>query len=76
MKVILKEDVKGLGKKDDLVNVSDGYARNFLLPKVLAVEANTQNMNELKFKKQAEKNKKSKELEEAKELCKSLKPLL
>ena len=44
--------------------------------KGLAVEANTQNMNEMKFKKQAEKNKKSKELEEAKELCKSLKPLL
>ncbi|AUG56236.1 MAG TPA: 50S ribosomal protein L9 [Ruminiclostridium sp.] len=72
MKVILKEDVKGLGKKDELVNVSDGYARNFLLPKGLAVEANTKNVNEMKIKKKAEEKRKSKELEEAKELCKKL----
>lgn len=48
MKVILLQDVKGSGKKGELVNVSDGYARNFLLPKKLAKEANTQAMNELK----------------------------
>ena len=48
MKVILKEDVKGLGKKGDLVNASDGYARNFLYPKNLAVEANAQNVTEKK----------------------------
>lgn len=48
MKVILLQDVKGSGKKGELVNVSDGYARNFLLPKKLAKEANTQAMNEYK----------------------------
>jgi large subunit ribosomal protein L9 len=48
MKVILREDVKGLGKKGDLVNASDGYARNFLFPKNLAVEANAQNVTEKK----------------------------
>lgn len=48
MKVILNEDVKGLGKKGELVNASDGYARNFLFPKNLAVEANAAAMNELK----------------------------
>lgn len=48
MKVILKQDVKGLGKKGDLVNASDGYARNFLLPKNLAVAADAQNVTEMK----------------------------
>lgn len=55
MKVVLKQDVKGLGKKGQLVNASDGYARNFLFPKNLAVEANAQNMSELKNREQAEK---------------------
>ena len=55
MKVVLKQDVKGLGKKGELVNTSDGYARNFLFPKNLAVEANAQNMSELKNREQAEK---------------------
>ena len=55
MKVVLKQDVKGLGKKGLLVNASDGYARNFLFPKNLAVEANAQNMSELKNREQAEK---------------------
>lgn len=48
MKVVLLEDIKGTGKKGDLVNVSDGYARNFLFPRKLAKEANAQAMNELK----------------------------
>ena len=48
MKVILLEDVKSLGKKGEIVNVSDGYARNFVLPKKLGVEANAQNQNTLK----------------------------
>lgn len=55
MKVILKQDVKGLGKKGELVNTSDGYARNFLFPKGLASEANAQAMSEFKNKQQAEK---------------------
>ncbi len=57
MKVILKADVKGLGKKGQLVNASDGYARNFLFPKNLAVEANAQAMSEFKNKENAEKYK-------------------
>ncbi len=55
MKVFLKQDVKGLGKKGELVNTSDGYARNFLFPKGLASEANAQAMSEFKNKQQAEK---------------------
>ena len=56
MKVILLEDVKSLGKKGDVVNVSDGYARNMILPKKLGVEANSKNMNDLKLQnKHAEK---------------------
>ncbi len=54
MKVVLLADVKGQGKKGDLVNVSDGYARNFLFPKKLAMEANAQILNDLKNKKEAE----------------------
>ena len=57
MKVVLKQDVKGLGKKGQLVNASDGYARKLLFPKNLAVEANAQNMSELKNREQAEKYK-------------------
>lgn len=54
MKVILQADVKGQGKKGQLVNVSDGYARNFLLPKGLAVEANNENLNVMKTKSAAD----------------------
>ena len=54
MKVILTQDVKGQGKKGDLINVSDGYARNFLFPKGVAIEANKQALNELEGKKGAE----------------------
>ena len=50
MKVVLLQDVKGQGKKGELINVSDGYARNFLFPKNLAVEADAKVMNELKNK--------------------------
>ena len=66
MKVVLKQDVKGLGKKGELVNASDGYARNFLFPKNLAVEANAQNMTELKNREQAEKYKIETETAQAK----------
>ncbi len=52
MKIILLEDVKSLGKKGDIVNVSDGYARNMILPKKLGVEATGKNMNDLKLQNQ------------------------
>ena len=55
MKVILKADIKGVGKKDQVINASDGYARNFLFPKNLAVEANAENMSKSQEKEEAEK---------------------
>lgn len=61
MKVILLEDVKSLGKKGEIVNVNDGYARNYVLPKKLGVEANSKNMNDLKLQK-ANEEKLAKEL--------------
>ena len=65
MKVILKADIKGVGKKDEVINASDGYARNFLFPKNLAVEANKENMSKLKAKQDSAKYQKDKEKEEA-----------
>lgn len=56
MKVVLIQDVKGLGKKGELVNTSDGYARNFLFPRKLAMEANSQAMSELKNREASEKH--------------------
>lgn len=72
MKVILKENVKSIGKKDEIVNVSDGYARNFLFPKNLAVEANSSNLAKLKTKKDSENFKKNQEKEEAKRLAEKM----
>lgn len=72
MKVILLEDVKSLGKKGEIVNISDGYARNYVLPKKLGLEANSANMNDLKLQK-AHADKVAKEqLEAAQELAKVL----
>lgn len=68
MEVILLEDVKALGKKNSVVKVSDGYARNFLFPKKLAVEASATNKNTVDLKKKAEEEKKAKEKEAAVEL--------
>lgn len=65
MKVILLEDVKSLGKKGDVVNINDGYARNFILPKKLGVEANNKNMNDLKLQKAKEAKIAKEQLEEA-----------
>lgn len=73
MKVILLKDVKNLGKKGDIVNASDGYARNFLFPKKLAEEANNNNMYELNQKKEAERRKKLQEIEEAQKIAVALK---
>jgi large subunit ribosomal protein L9 len=69
MKIILLEDVKSLGKRGDIVNVSDGYARNMILPKKLGVEANNKNMNELKLKQKNDEKKAQGILEEAKTLA-------
>ncbi|HIW20789.1 MAG TPA: 50S ribosomal protein L9 [Candidatus Dorea intestinavium] len=72
MKVILIEDVKSLGKKDDVVEVNDGYARNFLLKTKKGIEATTKNLNDLKLKN-ANEDKIAKEiLAEAKELKKEI----
>lgn len=66
MKVILQQDVKALGKKGDLVNASDGYARNFLFPKGLAIEANTQAMNEFNNREKSKQFHKEQEVAAAK----------
>lgn len=73
MKVILLEDVKSVGKKGELINASDGYARNFLLPRKLAKEANAQAMNELKNAENAKAFKIQTEKEEAQKAVKALK---
>lgn len=72
MKVILKADIKGVGKKDQVINASDGYARNFLFPKNLAVEANNENMIKLKAQENSKAYKKGKEKEEAQKIAEKL----
>ena len=72
MKVILLQDVKSLGKKGEIVNVNDGYARNFILPKKLGLEANGKNMNDLKLQNNNEAKVAKEHLEAAKELAKQL----
>lgn len=76
MKVILKSDIKGVGKKDEVINASDGYARNFLLPKNLAVEASAENMSKLKSKQDANAYKKEQEKEAAKKIADRLSKIL
>lgn len=73
MQVILIEDVKSLGKKGQLVEVSDGYATNFLLPKKKACVATKSNINELKQKEKSEERKKEEELKSAQQLAEQLK---
>lgn len=72
MKVILLEDVKALGKKGEIVNVSDGYARNCILPKKLGLEATSKNLNDLKLKKANEAKVAQEQLEEAQALGKKI----
>ena len=72
MKIILLQDVKSLGKQGEIVDVSDGYARNFILPKKVGLEANSKNMNDLKLQKANEEKKAQELLEAAKELAKVL----
>jgi len=75
MKIILLEDVKGVGKKGETINASDGYAKNFILPKKLGVEATPANMNTLKLQKAAEDRRKAEELAAAKEMKEKLEAL-
>ena len=76
MKVILLQDIKGVGKKDDVINASDGYARNFLFPKKMAVEANAENMSKLKAKQDSKDFKRGQEKEEAQRIAEKMKGIL
>ena len=72
MKVILLKDIKGTGKKDQIIEASDGYARNFLFPKGLAKEANATNLNAVANQKSAEKHREEVKRQEAMETCKKI----
>ena len=76
MKVILQQDVKGQGKRGKLVNVSDGYARNFLFPKKLAVPANADNMNKMVMQDKAKKAQMAAEKAEAEAIAEKLKEVM
>ena len=76
MKVILQKDVKGQGKRGQLVNVSDGYARNFLFPKNLAVPANADNMNKMIMQDKAKKAQMAAEKAEAEAIAEKLKAVV
>ena len=75
MKVILLQDIKGVGKKDQIINANDGYARNYLFPKKLAVEANAGNLGNLKAKQESNQYRKDVEKEEATKLANKLKDI-
>ena len=75
MKVILLENIKSVGKKDEVINASDGYARNFLFPKKLAEEENAENMTKLREKQDSASHKKEVEKEEAKKIAEKLKTI-
>lgn len=75
MKVILMSDIKGVGKKDEIINASDGYARNFLFPKKLAVEANNENLAKLKGRNDSKQHKKDVEKAEAEKIVNKLKDI-
>ena len=72
MKVILQQDVKGMGKKGDLVNVSDGYARNYLFPRKIAIEANAQAMTEYNNRENAKRHHEERERENANRTASSI----
>jgi len=72
MKVILLQDIKNVGKKEQVIEANDGYARNFLFPKKLAIEATKDNMLKLQAKKTSEVNKKNAEIEANKEIAKKI----
>ena len=72
MKIILQQDVKGKGKKGQMIEVSDGYARNYLLPKKIAVIANSDNMNAMKLQEKARLAQIEQEKQEAKDAASKL----
>lgn len=72
MKIILLQDVKTLGKKGDIIEANDGYARNYILPKKIGVEANSKNLNDLKLQKSNEVKVAAEQLEAAKNFAKEL----
>ena len=76
MKVILLQDIKGVGKKDQIINANDGYARNYLFPKKLALEATTGNLGNLKAKQESNQYRKDMQKEEAIKLADKLKNIL
>ena len=75
MKVILLQDIKNVGKKDEIINANDGYARNYLFPKNLALEATKENLLKLQAKKNSQAHKKSLEIEEFKKQANRLKEI-
>lgn len=75
MKVILLQDIKGVGKKDQIINANDGYARNYLFPKKLALEATTGNLGNLKAKQESNQYRKDMQKEEAIKLADKLKDI-
>ncbi len=76
MKVILKQDIKGVGKKDQIINANDGYARNYLFPKNLAVLADKGNMTNLQSKKTSDEHRKALEKEEALKVAKKIEGII
>lgn len=72
MKIILIQDVKKLGKKGEIIEVNDGYARNYILPQKLGIEANNKNLNDLKLQKMKEEKDAQRILDEAKELAEKI----
>lgn len=76
MKVILLQDIKNVGKKDEIINANDGYARNFLFPKNLAIEATKDNLLKLQAKKDSKAHKKSLEIEEFKKQAEKINKLV
>ena len=75
MKVILLDNIKGVGKKDEIINANDGYERNFLFPKKLAVEANAEKLRKLKNKQDSFQHKRNVEKEKAEEIANKLKDI-
>ena len=75
MKVILLQDIKNVGKKEQIIEANDGYARNYLFPKKLAIEASKDNLLKLQAKKQSEANKKQTEINTNKEIAKKIEKL-